>query len=375
MKDLVIAVDARPLCRPMSGIRRYLECLLPHLFSQSQSNVQWILYLDGEPLSTISIPGDNARVRKPNLSHGRFLVWNLIVPFWLKNDQPHIYWSPRHHLPLVVPKAIKVVVTVHDLVWATHPDTVPYLNLLSEKLFFPLALKRADRLITVSQATKDELLRLFPSVSSKTQVIRNGTMLKESVFGDRWQALQKTEDIEPCFLAVGAIEPRKNYQRLIHGYELYCDQGGSYLLKIVGQRGWKVDIHKLISDCRYSERVSVEINVDDQRLAELYSLSTAFVCVSLAEGYCLPVIEASSFNKKMVLSDIPVFREFEFKTSPVFVDPKSEASIGTGLLKIEKVSDPSQKTQPGKRHSWGFAAQKIALGFREIANFKRKTAA
>ena len=119
-----IAVDARPLAHPFTGIGRYTESILKRLV---QMGHQWYLYSD-RPLTPRFPIGDRVQLRVGKASPGSAMSLfysQLVFPRWARGDCVDLFWSPRHHLPLGLPARVAGVVTVHDLVWKRYPETRP----------------------------------------------------------------------------------------------------------------------------------------------------------------------------------------------------------------------------------------------------------
>ena len=349
-----VVIDARPLSRPRSGIRRYLESLLVHLLENSET--EWLLYSD-LPLQSKTLENYPVTVRIAGKGCWSRLMWHWHVFYWLLNDRPDVYWSPRHHLPLWMLKSIKKVITMHDLVWLTHPDTMKFSGRWAEKILTGRSLRQAHAVIAVSQATADDIKKYYPAATDRISVIKHG-----------WSELpvpspptggEKYID-EPFFLSVGTIEPRKNYPALIQAYIKYLQRGGKARLVIVGNKGWGwKQFSKQLSESQAGAKIEFVENCNDENLAWFYTNACAFVMISFAEGYGLPVTEAMEYGLPLILSDIKVLREHEPEVVS-WVNPLDFDGISTAMLneacKQEKKSLPAGKSQP---ESWYDVSEKI----------------
>ena len=166
-KKPILVIDARPLARGSGGIQRYVQKLLPHLIATSHYKI--ILYSD-RPIVDMEL-SKNVNVRFIGRNILTNLLWYIKVPLWLKKDKVNIFWSPRHHLPLLVPKGCKKIVTIHDFVWKTCPTTMPKLQLASEMILMPLSLKNTTRIICISKSTHSQLKHFFRDHANKSTVI------------------------------------------------------------------------------------------------------------------------------------------------------------------------------------------------------------
>lgn len=356
-----LVVDARPLCRGKGGIQRYLEETLAQVAAPER--LQTVVYIDSLP--SVWVEQNSAlfdKVRIPFLARWqniRFiravikLTWKLQVMLWLVRDQPDVFWSPRHHLPLWLPKKCRAVVTVHDMVWRVLPETMPPLKRIAEKWLMPPALRRADAIIAVSDTTRDCINRYFPQLKASVTTIRHGVSLTVSS-GDE---IPKAP-LSNYFLAVGTIEPRKNYERLIQAFELYVQRGGKMDLCIVGKRGWKTEtVFALLESNATSQRIHIFSSVADQDLKGLYHHAQGFVMISLDEGFGLPALEAQYYGLPRLLSDIAVFREL-FPAADLWASAENVEDIADKLGKLEGLDKPVEQAD-NVFPSWQTAADEI----------------
>ena len=350
-----VAVDARPLSRPRSGIRRYLEKILETLLENTQT--EWYLYSDQPLLSDIIKSHHNVVVRVAGTGMLAKIVWNWQLPRWIKNDSPDTYWSPRHHLPRGLSREITKVVTIHDLVWVTLPETMRMSSLLAEKLLTPYSIKAADVIIAVSESTATDIRALSPESGPKITVLHHG----RSNLSSQIKGLKDSQKRDPFFLSVGTIEPRKNFGLLLQAYAEYLAAGGTHDLVIVGNRGWGWGaFEKQRSILGLGDKFRFVENCDDTELALLYKYCKAFVMVSLGEGYGLPVAEAEEFGQPMLLSDLAVFREIQ-PARAIWVDQSNKSEITAALIELSKL-EPNFSTITLKSQlndKWSDIANKV----------------
>ena len=143
---LRIAVDVRPLSNAYNGIGRYLTEMLPRLIEGSDH--QWALYSDQPIAKAQQWRTSFTRCANANSSLAGHWVAQRAFPAWAKKDRVDLFWSPRHQLPVRLDARIPTVVTLHDLVFETHPATMRPAVRWLDKLLTPASLKRADRIVT-----------------------------------------------------------------------------------------------------------------------------------------------------------------------------------------------------------------------------------
>jgi glycosyltransferase involved in cell wall biosynthesis len=170
------------------------------------------------------------------------------------------------------------------------------------RFLMPHIASKAKHLFTVSETMKKEIIKILNISESKIDITYNG--LPEFFLTQRAVKIVKQKII----LAVGSINKRKNYERLIRSFIKFADQ--DYKMIIVGKHN---EIYS--NDTIIQELISANKNIellttnDDKALMELYAASEIFICLSNYEGFCIPILEALYFNCKIICSDLEVFHE------------------------------------------------------------------
>lgn len=300
-------MDARPLAYPNTGIGRYTAELLKRLLD---TPYQWFLYSD-KPLEINWNNIDCATIRSGRKwwPVGGTVAAQLFFPFWANKDEIDLFWSPRHHLPIALPEKVKAIVTIHDMVWKNCPETMSAMRRLVDALLMPLALRRATRIISVSDATKNDLCKAYPDVADRVRRIYPGCfndglmrrvgMSDNLVYEDRY------------FLFVGTFEPRKNIPLLLRSYaeaSMHADKFPR--LCLVGNKGWMRDsVEDLIRSAGIEDKVEVRYGVSDNDLARMYKGALALVMPSKYEGFGLPIVEAMSIGVPAIVSRVSAMPE------------------------------------------------------------------
>lgn len=343
-----IAVDARPLAPPVTGIGVYAACLLTQM---AQGQHEWFLYSDRPLADSDWYEQENIVVRQGDCaprSLGSLLYANWHFARWAARDEVSLYWSPRHHLPLTMPASLPAVVTVHDLVWRRYPATLPWRNRLLERLLMGASLRNARAVITVSEFTRSELLHFYPGLASGITVIYEA--------GRRLDRPAEATVSQPYFLFVGTSEPRKNLPVLLEAFAGYLSAGDfPHKLVLAGAPGWGgVPIERLCDELGIRTQVVSEGYVTESRLAELYAGAAALVLPSLYEGFGLPVVEAMSFGTPVIVSDRAALPEVAGEGG-LLVEPDEPATISAAMQAIA--------TEDGLRESLSRAAKRQSEQF------------
>ena len=360
--NLRVAVDARPLASPLAGIGRYTLEIVSRLIN---AGVDCFLY-SYHPIR-FDAHSHNVRIRSASKTYPLVSTpfAQTVFSHWAKCDGIDVFWSPRHHLPLVQRTAPSVV-TVHDLVWKAQPRTMIRMGRLTEQILMPPSLRKAARVITDSASTADELKNHFPNVAGKIRVVP----LAPTYFDAAETAPTSGDDF---ILFVGTIEPRKNLPRLIEAYRLLRAGGTTtHRLVIAGGQGWKdATIVQNLQSEDVAPYVDVLGRVSDAQLASLYARCAYLVLPSLYEGFGLPILEAMAFGKPVITSNLSSMPEVAGDAA-LLVDPLNVQDLSRSmalLLDDRKLyCELSRRARAhANRFTWDRTAQETLAVLEEAA--------
>lgn len=247
-----------------------------------------------------------------------------------------IYHSPHYTLPFGI--SIPKVVTVHDLIHITHP----------EKKFYPLvartlissAIKRADAIVTVSNASARVLRKEFgEAISKKLAVIPNSVSM-----GATYPGSQPAPD-KPFLLAVfSTLKAHKGFEDLLRAYQNYvsrCEESPMPLV-LVGQGFTNAEgVSRQIDSLGLRPFVQVQGLVSHKKLHALYAQAHAVVIASHEEGFCIPVIEAHAAGTPVVVRPVPAITELVLAGDSVAKDFDLKSFADALWLAAEKNVDRS----------------------------------
>ncbi len=345
-----IAVDARPLSHPGTGIFRYLTELLKLLVDSPH---QWYLY-SNDKFEFERADRVKVRTGTGGGKLGSTLFAQTRFPAWAKKDCIDLFWSPRHHLPLRVPAKRKLL-TVHDLVWQKYPETMMRMANINERMLMGASVRLADAILTPSVSTASDLIELWPSVRSRVYVTPLGSSLQPYDSGEQ------TQPACPTILMVGTVEPRKNFARALDAFQmLRAKLGVPVRLVVAGNAGWKSGHLQRRLASSAAEGVDYLGGVSDKRLGRLYASARVVLVPSLYEGFGLPVLEALSFGKPVVVSNRSSLPEVAADAG-ILVDPTSTEEICDGLWRL--LTDENlyaQLQQAARRNALRFSWVKTA---------------
>lgn len=248
------------------------------------------------------------------------------------------------------------IITIHDLGFKIHPEWYSKIFTIFYNIVIPKLSLKAKHILTVSQASKDEIVRELNVPKEKVTVVYNAV---SEVFNDRSDFLVQNPTNEEFLtkdfiLTVSSLNPRKNFKRLIEAF-LKINKPDMFLY-IVG------NVNKHFSEVNISDSDSSRIkffnNITDMELALFYQNTKLFVYPSLYEGFGIPIIEAASQGAKVCVSDIPVFREI-CGEGVLFFDPENVNDICDKIKTALALDDKTKNPINLKNYNWNSSAKII----------------
>lgn len=362
MKDssrLKIGIDSsRVSVTKKTGTEYYSLNIISALIRCDRQN-QYILYIrDKDSFSDISLKN----VSRVNISVTR--LWTQLgLAAELFRSRPDVLFIPAHTLPIIRPRGLRTVVTIHDLGYEyleqyhKFPGRL-YLNKSTE-----YAAGNADRLIAVSEATKKDLITKLGVTESKIDVVYEGyddKIFKKSSEQEK-DRVKKKYNLGRYLLFVGTIQPRKNIENIIRAFEEVSKKDDIDIV-ICGKSGWlNSKIYSLPAELGVEDRVRFIDYVSIEDLPGLYSGSEGFVFPSLFEGFGLPVIEAFACGTPVLTSNVSSLPEVAGDAA-ILVDPYDVESISQGMYQLvsnKKLTDQLREKgfARAKTFSWEKAAK------------------
>lgn len=334
-----IAIDAADLDHSrIDGTRIYIQNILKNFGPAARDRRdQFLIYHQSEFNPELAFPVfENYKIIKlrksPYWTQTRF-AWEML------RTKPDVLFMPMHSLPYLRSKKTKTVVTIHDLAFKFFPQFFPKKDLRRLNWFTDYAVKNADRIIAVSQSTKDDILKLYPRIDAdKIRVIYHGynkNIFNENISKDEIEKVKADYKIpfDKYLVYVGAIQPRKNIGTLIKAFDelrknhAYKDLG----LVIAGETGWLYD--NIVGRIDKTENVMAIGKFETKELPGLLSGAEVFVLPSFYEGFGLPAIEAMACGVPVAAAKNSSLAELVGENGMLF-DPYSSENLSKSLLEI-----------------------------------------
>jgi len=364
------AVDAHAIGRHLTGNEVYVRSLLGG-FAEVDRRSEFIAYVS-EPGAEQWIP-QRFTVRRVSANPYSRLGWDL--GRLIRADGPDLI-HVQYTAPLLT--RAPIVVTVHDVSFIAHPEYFTGTRRSQLRLTVGRTVKRAARILTVSEFSRDAILRAYDIAPEKVRVIPNAANPEFRVIG-RERAQNAVRDRlgfdAPFLFSVGDLQPRKNQIGLIAAFSQLltdCPQLKHHLV-LTGKETWFTPkVLDAARSCGFASRIHFTGFVSDGELLELYNACDCFVFPSFYEGFGLPILEAMACGRAVACSNTTSMPEVADGAGLLF-DPHQTAEITRALKDILLDSELRGRMERlGLQRAAGFTWKKSARAtlevYREIVN-------
>jgi len=352
-----IAINGLALTRRMSGIGRTTLHTLRALLEFDREN-EYILFLPSDAEEDLGLDAPNLACVPTEVSLSQplrsLLFEEFAIPMRLRGAKVDLYYAPSFLLP-AFPGAATEVICVHDLAWRLFPETKSLLFRTYMNRRLPAALRRAARIVCVSESTASDLRAHYASaLADRVRVIHNGVDL--SVFRPR----RGNEKGAPFIAVVGNQDRRKNISTLLEAFPLFRARMRPCRLVMVGPGAPPPEAPPAVDFLGY---------LKEAELAALYRRAMMVVQPSLYEGFGLPVLEAMACGTAVACADIPVFHEVAGECAAYF-DPRDTNSIAAVMADLARDSGRREDLEArglkrAREFPWEQTARKLSDLFRE----------
>ncbi len=290
----------------------------------------------------------------------------------LKKIKPDIFISTDNFLSLR--SKVKTLLVAHDIAFEHYPQHLDRLALWYYRNYFPKYLQKANRVVTVSQYTKDDIIKTYGIAEDKIDVIYNGANdLFRPITGSEKTEIKKTyTQGSDYFIYIGAIQPRKNVKNLLLAFDAFKKMKSSGVkLLIAGRKAWDTeDTILAYESMEFKNDVIFLGHLLKDGLAKVTAAATALVYPSLYEGFGIPIIEAMNCDVPVITSNVTSMPEVAGDAG-LLVDPNSVSAIAGAMLQLYSDNPLREKLIANGRiqrqkFSWQKTAEKMWLAIEKM---------
>ncbi|MDD4892787.1 MAG: glycosyltransferase family 1 protein [Candidatus Rickettsiella isopodorum] len=364
-----IGIAARGLSELCGGVKQYIESLTKSLLQIDHENQYFIFYDSKTPQAKFDQDKEILLKTKNKLWYDY-----VKLPRALIKHKIDICIFPKNVVPFNI--KCKSIVIIHDLLHIMDPKVYNRFDSFYMQLAIPFSVKKADIVVTVSENTKKDLLKITGINEKKIHVIHEAADEKYRVIQNhneaKRQLLHKYHITSPFLLYVGSLSPRKNIPCLIKAFEILNKTNNvPRQLVLAGGKSWKEkEILRLIRISPQSKNINLTGFITDDDLPLIYNQAELFIYPSLYEGFGLPILEAMACGCPVVSSNSSSLPEVAGDAA-LYFDPTNEHELVNKLCAVA-ANDELKKNLitrglvRAKQFKWEYVAQSIIKIYHEL---------
>ncbi len=366
-----VGVDVSATGTASAGVARYAYQLL-HALQEHVPEHSYVALTNHRVIGSQALGASDDQNHVPTFPV--LAVWTqLMMPKWLRRAKLDVSHFTNFLAPVHAP--CPIVTTVHDMSVFVLPRFHPAKRVLLQRTLLPAVVRNASAVVTHSEFSKREIVRVLRIPASSVHVVNLAPSLEFRPRTDhtRLAAVAERFKVEPGFLlCAGTVEPRKNLIRVIEALHLLHRRGLDVCLVIAGGLGWKYrPLLARIDDLGLAKQVTFTGRISDSDIADLMGLASVVIYASLYEGFGLPIIEAMAVGTPVVTSRGGATEEVSGGAA-CLVDPRSVSDIADGVAAAMLDQNlRSDLREAGLRHAaqftWGRTARETAAVYKAVA--------
>lgn len=265
-----------------------------------------------------------------------FYLWfEHAIPRILKKIKADLFLSPDGYLSLS--SDVPSIAVFHDLNFEHYPNDLPFLKRKHYRYYFPKYAHKATRIVTVSEFSKQDIIKQYSVTANKIDVVYNGANENFKPVNKSTQkaSREKYTQGKPYFVFVGALHPRKNLVNLFKAFDKFRKTNNTETkLVIVGEKMWWTGkIREAYNQMQFKNEVIFTGRLSAEKLYQVVGSALALTYVSYFEGFGIPIVEAFYCDVPVITSNVTSMPEIAGDAA-LLVDPFSIDSIAEAMKKI-----------------------------------------
>ena len=348
------------------GVGQYAFQLLWQLYRLDTKN-QYIVYLKNPPQADLPPQTKNWQYRV----FGPAKLWTRVaLPFKLftQKERLGVFFSPSHYSPAICP--CPTIPTIHDIGYLQFKDQFTKKDFYQLKNWTIQSIKKAKHIITVSQFSKDEIVKTYQVDPQIITIAYNGVETPTIIDLKSQNKILSGYLLKAnsYYLYLGTLKPNKNIPFLVKSFSLLLKTKSYSLpakLVIAGKKGWLFDeIFATVKKEGVEDNVVFTDFVTEEQKWTLYQNAIASVLPSTYEGFGIPAIESMKVGTPVIVSNIPPFKEV-VQNSGLIIDPHDQSDLCQKMIEILNPQVRQKYSKLGKtqadKFTWESTAKSVLL--------------
>ncbi len=350
------------------GVNKYAFKIICELYNVNEKKSKpnnLIVYLKKSPL--LDLPKETKNFKYKIIEGGGLWVVSKLMPYLWKNPENiEILFSPSHYIPplLTIPR----VCSIMDIGY------LEFSGQFEKKVFWQLKYGTAisifvsKQILTISEATKKDIVRHYPFASKKIVVTHLSHDLEDKDFKitdiDVRRIKNKYSIVDDYILYIGTLKPSKNIDGLIKAFSLLSTVYSNIQLVIAGKKGWMYEsLFKLVEDLNLKDKVIFTDYLPEEDKAPLRRGAKVFAQPSFWEGFGIDTLSAMALGVPVVASNVGSLAEV-IGDAGIVVDPYKPDDIARGIKKVLNMNQKEYNRlvklgiDQAKKFSWEITGRK-----------------
>lgn len=359
-----VLINCLLLTSKLSGVEVYIENLIFEL-NQKKHSFEIFILISKSYTSDINKLNNLRIIQIPiNCTNRilRIILENIYIPYCIIKYKINILHSTAYILPFFTP--CKTIVTIHDIIALKFPSLCQNVTAYYFKISLPYSINKADKIITVSNTVKNDIIEYNSSSKEKIKTTYLGVdhkFYKKNMIEKFVDLKLKYNLSEKYILFVGNVEPKKNLSNLVLAFNQFKSEDKNDIkLVIAGRLAWKYDeTIDIINSSQFKSSIYLIGYVEEEDLPYLYRNAILFTFVSIYEGFGIPALEAMASGVPLLVSNRGSLPEITNNLCPQ-VDPFDINGMSAEMHRMIENKNDDKKISEVINWSKRFTCKKMA---------------
>lgn len=295
-----------------------------------------------------------------------YYTWfEISIRLAFRRIKPDLFLSPDGYLSLGT--TVRTLAVFHDLNFEHYPKDIPWLERLNYRYFFRKYAAKADRIATVSEFSKADIVQQYGVSPDRIDVVYNGANESYAPVSNETKIATRKEHTggKPYFFFVGALLPRKNLINLFKAFDLFreTDADNTVLLIAGARKWWTGEIAMVYEGMKFKQDVIFAGRLEASAMRSIMGSAVALTYVSYFEGFGIPIIEAFRCGTPVITSNVTSMPEIAGDAA-LLVDPFNPKDIASAMKRISTDSSLCQRlinagSERAVKFTWDKSAERL----------------